>query len=354
MVVSRVRPKRAVRVPPLVAAAVLVGVVLADGGEARAGKNDLELLSLCPRTSGECDWVQRNGAGAVTGVDVKAPYQEQFRSLMSELGVVVAPRLQTPADTLGYSGFQFSFEMGFTKVNSAQPYWNAVSGTPATGSTPASHRPDTYLTTIGGFVRKGIWLPLPAFEVGAGAVHVMSSNMYAVQGYAKLALQEGFHGWWLPSVAVRGAASQLLGTEQVDLTVYGVDVLISKAFGLGGMFRLEPFAGWNLLFIDAASGALDATPGCDAFAASQSPGGTAKCGPTSMDANAFFAFPQQDVITRQRLSGGFKLKWAVLFVVAQYDLIPAGRSHNSRAGAAPVRDTSQQQQSFSLSAGLDF
>ena len=37
--------------------------------------------------------------------------------------------------------------------------------------------------------------------------------MFALQGYAKLALQEGFHGWWLPSFAVRGAASQLLGTD---------------------------------------------------------------------------------------------------------------------------------------------
>ena len=40
--------------------------------------------------------------------------------------------------------------------------------------------------------------------------------MYAIQGYAKFALQEGFHDWVLPSFAVRGSASQLLGTGQVD------------------------------------------------------------------------------------------------------------------------------------------
>ena len=45
--------------------------------------------------------------------------------------------------------------------------------------------------------RKGIWLPLPGFEIGAGATKIIDSNMYAVQAYAKLALHEGFHDWEL-------------------------------------------------------------------------------------------------------------------------------------------------------------
>jgi hypothetical protein len=212
---------------------------------------------------------------------------------------------------------------------------------------------------VGGFVRKGMWLPLPAFEFGAGALSLLGSRMYAIQGYAKLALQEGFHGWWLPSVAVRGSASQLLGTDQVDLTVYGVDVLISKAFGVAGTARIEPFFGWNLLFIDAQSGVIDATPRCDAFAAHQT--ATAPPNPpcaasqygTWNDTAANFTFPQQDIITRQRLSGGFKLKLAVLFLVGEYDYSPAGKSHDEQQSAA-ARDTSGSQQTFSLSAGFDF
>jgi hypothetical protein len=334
------------------AAVLVAGAVLAAEGSARAGANDLQLLNLCPLNSaGECAWINRNGP-TISGVTVDAGGQERFRSLMSEMGVVIAPRLQTPADTLGYSGFQVSFEMGFTKINADKPYWNGVQA--VSPNNPTAVRPDNYLTTIGGFVRKGIWLPLPAFEFGAGALNVMGSSMYAVQAYAKLALQEGFHGWWLPSVAVRGSTSQLLGTDQVDLNVYGVDVLMSKAFGIAGTLRVEPFAGWNLLFIDAASGALDATPKCDAFASSQSMGGTATCNMATMDVNANFAFPQQDVITRQRWSGGLKLKLAIMFLVAQYDLIPAGKSHDERQTGAAVRDTSGKQQSFSFSLGLDF
>ena len=187
---------------------------------------------------------------------------------MSELGVAIAPRLQTPADTLGYAGFQFSAELGVTKISSGKVYWNGVEA--ATGN-PTGGRPDSYLTTVGGFVRKGMWLPLPAFEFGAGALNIVGSRMYVVQGYAKIALQEGFHGWALPSLAVRGSVSQLLGTDQVDLDVFGVDVLLSKAFGIAGTARLEPFVGWNLLFIDAQSGVIDGRPRCDAIDRANNP-----------------------------------------------------------------------------------
>jgi hypothetical protein len=358
-------------------AVLAVSITLASGGVARAGSNDLQLLNLCdPGTSSiggtECSWVHRDANGLIiddTGkpgaVTVPGEGQARFRSLMSELGVVIAPRLQTPADTLGYAGFQFSAELGVTKINSSRLYWNGVQSVDP--GNPSSGRPSSYLTTVGGFVRKGMWFPLPAFEFGAGAVNIVGSRMYAVQAYAKIALQEGFHGWWLPSFAVRGSASQLLGTDQVDLNVYGVDVLISKAFGLAGTSRLEPFLGWNVLFIDAQSGVIDATPGCDAFEVKQAMGTTAVGDtPTSMphhcaagqngtwnDTYANFTFPQQDVITRYRWSGGFKLKMSVLFLVGEYDFIQAGHSRDGKQPEA-ARDESGSQQSFSLSAGFDF
>jgi hypothetical protein len=336
-----------------------------------AGKNDLRLLNLCrphdpARPLGgpvqECEWIQADGT-----VKVSQEGQTAFRSLMSELGVVIAPRLQTPADTLGYAGFQFSAELGITKINntkklnatSTQSYWD---GTEAVDPlNPGASRPDPYLTTVGGFVRKGFLIPFPAFELGAGAVSVLGSGMYALQTYAKLALQEGFHGWAIPSFSVRGSVSQLLGTDQVDLTVWGIDLLISKAFSLGGTARVEPFGGWNILFIDARSGVIDATPTCDAYVAKQTPAGapapSPACAPadngTSKDLNSNFTFPNQDVILRQRWFGGLKLKLSVLFLVAEYDLFLAGHSTDD-SQAAKAADISGSQQSFSLSAGFDF
>ena len=47
------------------------------------------------------------------------------------------------------------------------------------------------------------------------------------------------------------------------MTVWGIDVLASKQFSIGGTARIEPFVGWNILFIDAKSGVIDATPACE-------------------------------------------------------------------------------------------
>src|SRR4029077_12054370 len=89
--------------------------------------------------------------------------QSRYRSLMSELGVVAAPRLMTPADTLGYAGFQFSGELGITTINnnrkvsgdatSGIAYWDGIDG--VNPLTRQAVRPSSSLTTVGGFVRKG-------------------------------------------------------------------------------------------------------------------------------------------------------------------------------------------------------
>ncbi len=351
----------------LFASALVLAVALSSlvaAPPARAGKNDLDLLNLCPPQQSalgggvqECSWVQRdpaNGHGITAQVVPSDAALGNFRSLMSELGVVIAPRLLTPADTLGYAGFQFSAELGMTQISHNAAFWDGVQGVDPANRTAA--RPDAYLTTVGGFVRKGMLIPFPAFEIGAGAVNVVGSSMFALQGYAKLALQEGFQSWVLPSVAVRAAASQLIGTDQVDLTVFGFDVVISKAFSIAGTARFEPFGGYNLLFIDARSGVIDATPACDAYAlqhATTSP--SPYCGQpgTANDYFADFTFPHQDLITRQRIFAGFKLKLGVVFLAAEYDLVPAGRSRDETQQKGTI-DASQQQQSFSLSTGLDF
>jgi hypothetical protein len=348
------------RPPPLLLSpltlGLAVGFALSWQAVARADKNDLDLLNLCVKPDGTnlC----------ANGPDMGA--QSRYRSLMSELGVVVAPRLLTPADTLGYAGFQFSAELGITTINnnrtvngdtSGIAYWNGVQAVDPRN--PNAARPPSSLTTVGGFVRKGLWFPIPAVEFGAGAVDVLGSHMYAIQGYAKIALQEGFHDWVLPSFAVRGSASQLLGTDQVNLTVWGVDVLASKAFSIGGTARIEPYLGWNALFIDARSGVIDGTPMCDAYAQHLVAAGTGATPSGCLAANDGtwndlannFTFKSQDIITRYRWFGGFKLKLSVVFVTAEFDLIQSGTSHDSNAD---IVDGSGTQESFSLSAGLDF
>ena len=348
-----------------------VACALGRPATARAGKHDLDLLKLCdlhappPGTLNgqvlECSWVRRGAGGVIDAVAVPASAEGDFRSLMSELGAVMAPRLVMPADNLGFGGFQVSGELALTRISRDRNYWNAAEG--VVRENPAVGRPPEWLSTAGAFVRKGLWLGLPAFEVGAGVVNLLESNLLSWQGYGKLALHEGFHDQPFPSLAVRGAVGYLTGTDQARMTVSSFDVLLSKRFGVMGTFRIEPYVGWSFMRIVAQSLLVDATPSCDAYkvrtgagAAGAQPLGEfcadAQRG-TANDEMANFRFPKQSPIRRQRVTGGAKLNFATVFLSAEYDLYPAGRSRDGMK-ANGARDSSGTQQSFALSAGFDY
>jgi hypothetical protein len=354
-----------------VLAMVSVSVMLAGMGvttPARAGSRDLDLMKLCglqpaaPGGSGaavlECSWVRRGAGGLIAQVAVPADAEAQFRSLMSELGAVMAPRLVVPADTLGFGGFQVAGELGVTRISRSAPFWSAIEGVARENT--AVGRPPEWVTTAGAFVRKGVWLGLPAVELGAGVVSLLESSLLSWQGYAKVALYEGYHRRPIPSLAVRGSAAYLGGTDQARVTITAFDVIVSQRLGVLSTFRLEPFLAWSLMRINARSGLLDATPSCDAFRARTSAPGQplgefcaeAQRG-TDNDRLANFTFPSQSPIRRQRVAGGVKVKFATVFLTAEYDLFPAGRTRDGKR-ANGARDDSGRQQSVSLSGGFDY
>ena len=331
-----------------------------------AGRNDLQLLNLCPLTPSslssktpECSWVHRQADGSISSpVLPDGQGRQDFRSLMSELGVVLAPRIPMVADTAGFGGFQLSGELGVTGISNNRRFWNGVEAVSATN--PNATRPDPMLTTVGVFVHKGFWLPVPTVELGFGAVHLLDSQLLAWQSYAKIGIHEGFHDWPIPSFAVRGAVSHLTGTNQVTMTTTSLDLLISKRFGLLKTARLEPFGGWSLLSIFAHSGPIDATPSCDATQIAAASRGSDPGNPycssaqtgTRNDFDANFRFPGQNAITRYRLFVGFKVKFAVAFFAAQYEAYFAGSTRDGSTFSA--RDQSGTQNALSLSTGLDF
>lgn len=348
---------------PLAGAPLLgVGLFVLVGGlaarPARADRNDLRLMNLCDTSQGNgCAWVTQTPTRTSVALDAGA--NTRFRSLMSELGVVVAPRLQTPADTLGFAGIQLSADLNVTQISNGKSFWNGVEGVQP--NNPNLTRPSPWLTTIGGFVRKG----LPAsFEVGAGAVNVVQSGMWALQGYLRFAVNEGFHDLPLPSLAVQAGLSDLLGTDQVSLRVYDVDVVVSKGFGIAGTWRLEPYLGWDQMLISASSDVVDATPDCDAgTVASTNPANNAAVAAlprscqaqagTSADLGGNFRFPSQSIITRSRWFGGAKLKLWKLFLVGQFAWTTAGGSRDAQTAMGAADDQSGSQRAFSLSAGFD-
>ena len=201
-----------------------------------------------------------------------------------------------------------------------------------------------------------MWFPVPSFEVGAGAVHLVDSHTWTGQLYAKLALHEGYHDLPIPSLAVRGAVSRMMNQRELDLTVASLDVDVSKHIGIGGTWRLDPYAGWNVLLIIPRSEVIDPTPNVDSL----QPGNEA-------DTLLNFVFKDQDNIIRQRFFVGAKIQYYIFQLTLECQYALAGSSVDDRAGTSDrlhaemsmtthcdAKDAAKAQRTLALSAGFDF
>ena len=312
-------------------------------------------------------WSASGSSGTPSGV-ITSPVvpsdeaKSAFRSLMSELGVVAAPRLMTPADTLGFAGFQFSAELGVTRINPERTagtlrYWDGTSGVSAIARD--AMRPSSYITTVGGYVRKGLWLPLPAFEFGAGVMSILGSKMYTSRATQNSRYRKAFTaGRCLRSrfadrrrscsAPIRSTWSSTASTSWPPRPSASAERPVSNRTSAGtccsstraAASSTPPRAATRSSRRTRRRAAAPAGIGCAA----------AQNGNSWNDLNANFTFPAQDVITRQRWFGGFKLKLAVLFLAAQVDVALSGSSRDgSPEGNA---DRSGRQETYSLSAGL--
>jgi hypothetical protein len=318
--------------------ALALAALLAPGAAA-ADVNDLVLGRLTNRVD----------------ADTIVPQNAELRALSSQLGVVLAPHMLTPADTLGFGGFQLTVDYATTTIDAGAAYWRARRGSPDPADAgDAAHGPGT-LGTFGFFVRKGMWFPVPSFELGAGAVHLVDSRIWTGQLYAKLALHEGYAGLPLPSLAVRGGVSRMMQQRELDLTIASVDVTLSKHFGMGGTWRFDPFAGWNVLMIVPRSEVIDPTPHIDPLDPM-----------TPADRDLSFVFSDQDNIYRNRFFFGAKFQHHVFQLTLEASFALAGSSVDDRGGTTDrcmaastttfcdAEDTAAAQRTISLSAGVDF
>lgn len=319
-----------------IAAALACAFALAPA--ARADILDLSLQRLVPPPA-------PNGFA-----EPDAAAQLAYRQLVSELGVALSPKFLTPADTVGYSGFQFALDASFTSISNQPcaagdtvdrcPWTKGVSGRDSAGNPRAI---PGYVSTLSILARKGIWLPLPSFEIGAGATKLLQSDIFAVVVYAKFALHEGFHDWPIPSLSVRGSGMRVLGASQLDLTIGQIDAEVSKSFGLFGTVTLVPYLGAAALWIVARGQVLDTTPDVDAY----------RQGPNGPDLNSNAVFPDQENIVRYRFFGGFRLSYSVLVLTFDYTITAHGDLGQNKNNLK-IPDNSGNQHTFSLSGGFLF
>ncbi|MEE9382460.1 MAG: hypothetical protein V3V08_03500 [Nannocystaceae bacterium] len=290
---------------------------------AHAGKYDLDLTNLGSTQGGNTFVTQQNGS---------------FRSLTSELGVVMAPKPTDTADSLGLAGFAMSTDISLNTITSGASFWN--------DSTRGNV--DAVVPTLQLLGRKGLW---PGIEIGAGATKLFDSRMWTASGYGKVAIHEGFHHLPIPAIAVRGMFSRVLGAKDLFLTTMSLGATISHVFGIGSTFSLSPYGGFHTLVIVSHSNVLDATPGSDDY--------QDKLDGSSGDGrDSEFVFRRQDPILRHRPYLGARVIFNVIRVGAEAMFALAGSTNSdvdlNSGGTENVRDQSGLQQQYSLTVGLDF
>jgi hypothetical protein len=243
---------------------------------------------------------------------------QSFRTLASELGVALAPRLG-PADTLGAAGFLFDFGARFTAISEASAPWRVLAGSPRPDNPMADHG-DAMLPTVGFHARKGLGMPLPSTELTFGIVHVPASSLWAAQGAVKVALFEGEAR--LPSFALGAGISHLLGSD-LGLTVVSADATVSKLLGAADLFQWIPYGGYNALLANADSGTLDMTPEVDTLA-------------DPADLQFQVELPRQKNIWRHRLFAGARLHYAVFAFSVQASFTLPGTGRDDAKGQLAV------------------
>ncbi|MFN7135211.1 MAG: hypothetical protein ACK4N5_24260 [Myxococcales bacterium] len=210
--------------------AMLLTLAVAAPGAALADPQDFQLYRL---------------GNPATTPDANA----QFRTFANQLGVALSSWNLAPPETLGHSGFNFAFEYAVANVDPRPEIWPR--------QTPG--RPTDLLLMPAAHVRKG--LPF-SFEIGGRLTYLQYSRMTSAMIEGKWALHEGkaIH-FAVPDLSVRGYGNRLIGARDFNLTTAGLDFGLGYQIPVGGMLTITPYAGYNLIYVNATSNVIDFDPG---------------------------------------------------------------------------------------------
>jgi len=235
------------RLAPLLAAAALV----LPAPAARAEPFDFDLSRLGPPDPAV--WTAL-GEGAQADA-LASEAKQRFGILSTETALAISSAILHPASTTGFSGFDFSLEIGGTPVHAddvgSAPPLGFVASPWATRSVVPSE-----LLVTGIHVRKA--LPF-SFELGGRMLYISKTSYFAAQGEAKWALNEGYE--LIPDIAVRLAYTKLFGQRDWNLGAADVDLMVSKRFGVSAVTSFTPYVAARFTFLDASSEMIDFGPG---------------------------------------------------------------------------------------------
>ena len=158
--------------------------------------------------------------------------------------------------------------------------------------------PKGLLQTLQLDIRKG--LPF-SFELGVNLLWLVESEMFAPGLELRWALHEGYK--YAPDLGLRGSVNHMVGNRDLNLTVIGLDVVLSKGFGIGGVVNIAPYLSYSVLMLAASSRVVDATP-----AAEDTP-----------DLNFALPFLPPGSNLQQKLTLGARVLFSMLNISVQYE-----------------------------------
>jgi hypothetical protein len=199
------------------------------------------------------------------------PDNRAFKQLVSQLGFALAPSAMHSARTTGYGGFNLALEAQYTSISSGADYWKrGTQGAtdPSTNRAPTSNEsPDALIQQYSLKLRKGFGFGL---EITGVVGIVPKTSLINGGADVRMAVLEGFRTGLLgilPDIAVGGGVRTITGTPELQLTVVGLDVQISKPLTIQDSSVLTPWLGYQYLWIFGDSGLVDLTPGTNAVQA---------------------------------------------------------------------------------------
>ncbi len=224
-------------------------------------------------TTTDCFAVGPNGTGRFynprAGFTPCVHDDAAFAKLVAQYGFAIAPTAMHAARTTGYGGFELGFEAAFTKIDSSASYWQDGTQGPQDPTTKnfsiRNQSPDSLIQNYSMKIRKGF--PL-GFELTALVGMLGHSNIVTGGADVRWSLFEGFRTGVpaiFPELTVGGSVRTISGSEQLMLTVAGVDAQISKPFPIAGSLVFTPYAGFQWIRIFGDSGLVDLTPNTDAL-----------------------------------------------------------------------------------------
>lgn len=155
--------------------------------------------------------------------------QDDFRLLSEDLGAALSFKSMIPSESLGITGFDVGVSITGVRLSHRGVFERASAG----GDIPST------LPLASVRIHKGLPYGL---DIGAAYSTVPGSNIRVIGGEVRWAFIEG--GVATPAVAIRGAATKLLGVDQLDLETTSLDISVSK-----GILNVTPYGGVGKVWV---------------------------------------------------------------------------------------------------------